>query len=62
MNANRLLNMVMRLFVRQGIDTLARGGRNRDDMTKEERQAARKRRQSMQTANRSIKLLRRFMR
>ena len=62
MNMNRLINMGLRMLMNKGIEVAANRGKKADDMTPEEREAAKKARQSTQTARRSVGMLRRFMR
>lgn len=63
MNANQLINMIIRVITRRlmnkgvnaGIDLAARRGKAKDDMTPEEREEARKARE---LANRGRKTMR----
>ena len=68
MNANQLINMITRIFVRKvvnkgisaGIDRVSGGGKSRDDMTQAERQQARKGKQAAQTARKAARIARRM--
>jgi hypothetical protein len=66
MNMNRLINMGMRMLMRQGvnkgIDVAARRGKSTEDMTPQERQSAQSARSNTQNARRGMNILRRFMR
>lgn len=66
MNMNRMINMAIRMLMRRGmnagIDMASRRGKRPEDMTPEERQAARQARQNTHQARRGLNILRRFMR
>lgn len=66
MNMNRLINMGVRMLmnrgISKGIDVASRGGKRPEDMTPEEREAARNTRGNAQKARRGLNMLRRFMR
>lgn len=66
MNMNRLINMGLRMLMRKGINkgisVAANRGKNPENMTTEERQAARSTRQNTQNARRGLNVLRRFRR
>lgn len=63
---NRVFNMFFRQLmnrgVRAGIDQVTRGGKSHAEMDYDERMDARQRSNQLQTARRSMNLLRRFMR
>ena len=66
MNMNRLMNMVVQIVMRRGInvaiDFAARRGKSAGDITASEREHARTARQIGQKAQRGLQLLRRFLR
>jgi hypothetical protein len=66
MNMNRLINYGMRMLMRRGIDAgidvASRKGKHPENMTAEERQAAKSTRQNTQSARRGLRFMRRFMR
>lgn len=62
MNMNRLINMGLRMLMNKGIDAASRRGKKSEDMTPQERENAKKARNTTQNAQRSIGMLRRFMR
>ena len=62
MNMNRLINMGMRMLMNKGIDAASRRGKKPQDMTPQERAAAKNSRQNANKARRGLGLVRRFMR
>ena len=66
MNMNRLINMGMRMLmnkgINQGIKVAANRGKKTEDMTPEERQAAKKARQNTHNARRGVNMVNRFRR
>jgi hypothetical protein len=62
MNMNRLINMGLRMLMNKGIDVASRRGKKPEEMTQQERDSAKKARKNTQTAQRSVGMLRRFMR
>ena len=62
MNMNRLINMAMRMLMKKGIEVAANKGKKPEDMTPEERQAAKNARQNANKARRGLGIARRFMR
>ena len=68
MNANQLINMVMRIFVRKvlnkginaGMDRMAGGGKPRTQMTEAERKQAQKGKRAAQTARKAARITRRM--
>ncbi|MEL6681284.1 MAG: hypothetical protein AAFQ09_01415 [Pseudomonadota bacterium] len=66
MNANRLINMAMRMLMRKGIskgiDIAANRGKSAKDMTPEQRASAQETRQTAHKARRGLNLVRRLMR
>jgi hypothetical protein len=66
MNMNRLINMGVRMLmnkgINKGINVAANRGKKPEDMTPEERVAAKSARGNTQNARRSLGMLRRFMR
>ncbi len=63
---NRFLNVIIRQLFRrgmqQGMQSIARGGKNFSDMTTEERQQANATQQQMNQGRRALNIARRFMR
>tara|TARA_B100001939_G_scaffold149714_1_gene129497 strand:+ start:147 stop:362 length:216 start_codon:yes stop_codon:yes gene_type:complete len=67
MNANQLINMITRMFVRKvvnkglnaGIDRVSGGGKSRDQMTDAERSHGRKGKQAARTARKAARITRR---
>ncbi|KJZ20275.1 hypothetical protein [Loktanella sp. S4079] len=66
MNIDRLINMGLRMLmnkgINKGIDMAAKRGKRAEDMTPEERQAAKNAGQNMHKARRGMNIMRRFMR
>ena len=70
MNLNQLINMAGRMLTRKlmsrgmdaGIDAISRRGKRPEEMTPEEREAAKKTKQNAQKARRGLGMARRFMR
>ena len=66
MNSQQLIRMVMRMVARKGIskgiDHVARRGKDPAAMSVEEQRQAKSSRQTMQQGQRSLHILRRFMR
>ena len=62
MNMNRLISMGMRMLTKKGIEVAARKGKKLEDMTPEERQAAKSAQQNANRAQKGLRQLRRFMR
>ena len=62
MNMNRLINMGMRMLMNKGIEAASRRGKKLEDMTPEERQAAKRNQQNANKARRGLGIARRFMR
>ena len=62
MNMNRLINMGLRMLMNSGIKMAANRGKNRADMTPEERQTAQSTQQNLQKARKGMRIMRRFMR
>jgi len=64
MNANRIINMLLRMFMRKavnkGIDMAARRGKSPAEMTPEEREQAQKVKQTTGKARKLARLARRF--
>ncbi len=64
MNPNQLINMVTRMFlnkgINQGINHIARGGKRPEDMSREEREAAKRNRGNANNARRGLNILRRL--
>jgi hypothetical protein len=62
MNMNRLINMGLRMITDKGVALAAHKGKRPEDMTPEERKAARSAQQNANKARRGLGLARRFMR
>ena len=62
MNMNRLINMGMRMLMNKGIEFAANKGKRPEDMTPEEREAAKTAKQYANKARRGLGMARRFMR
>ena len=62
MNMNRLINMGLRMLMNKGIEVASNRGKKPEDMTPEERQAAKNTRSQAQKARRGLGMMRRFMR
>ena len=62
MNMNRLVNMGLRMLTNKGIALAARKGKQPQDMTPQERLAAKMAQQNANKARRGLGLVRRFMR
>ena len=66
MNLNRLVNMGLRMIMRKGINagisTAANRGKSREEMTPQERRAAKSTRSNAKGVQRGMRTLRRFMR
>ncbi len=62
MNMNRLINMGLRMLMNKGVEVAARKGKKPEDMTPEERQAARNTQANANKARRGLGIARRFMR
>lgn len=64
MNGNQLLRMAMRMLMNRGMNAgmnkLANGGRDPKDMSPQEREQAKKKRQNMGNAKRGINMIRRM--
>ncbi|KPP84607.1 MAG: hypothetical protein HLUCCO07_05775 [Rhodobacteraceae bacterium HLUCCO07] len=68
MNANQIINLVMRMFIRKavgrgmnaGINRLAGKGKSREEMSPEERRKARQGKQSARRARQAMKMGRRI--
>ena len=68
MNANQIINMITRMFVRKvvntglnaGIDRVSGGGKPRDGMSDAERSQARKGKQAVRTARKAARVTRRI--
>lgn len=64
MNPNAIINMIMRLFLRRGmnagINYMANRGRNPKDMTPEERQNAKAGRENAKRAQQAMRVTRRM--
>mgnify|MGYP003626825862 CR=1 FL=1 len=64
MNPNAIINMIMRLFLRRGmnagINYMANRGRNPKDMTPEERQNAKAGRENARRAQQAMRVTRRM--
>ncbi len=63
---NRFLNVIIRQLFRrgmqQGLQSIARGGKDFSDMSNEERQQARSTQAQMNQGRRALNIARRFMR
>lgn len=67
MNANQIINIIMRMFIRKavnkgmdaGINRLAGKGKSREEMSPEERRAARGGKQAARRARQAMKMSRR---
>jgi hypothetical protein len=62
MNMNRLINMGLRILTNKGIELAARKGKRPEDMTPEERQAAKSAQRNANKARRGLGVARRFLR
>lgn len=66
MNMNRMINRAVRILmnkgINKGIDMAASRGKNPQDMTPQEREAAKSARGTAQNVRRGLGMLRRFMR
>lgn len=68
MNANHLINMIVRMVTRQllhrgvnaGIDAVAGRGKSREEMSRDERQQARSAKKSVGRANQAMRAARRI--
>ena len=59
---NQVIRMAMNMLVSKGINKVAQGGKDPQDMTAEERRSAQSKRQNMGRARKATNILRRFMR
>jgi hypothetical protein len=62
MNMRWLINRAISMAVSKGINTAARGGKDRSEMTQDDRKAAQSKRQNMGRVRQAANMLRRFMR
>lgn len=58
----RMIRQLFRTGMREGMDTLARGGKAREDLSNAEREAANATRGNMRQGMRVLNMARRFMR
>ena len=59
---NQMIRMAMNTLLSKGINKVAQGGKDPQDMTAEERRSAQSKRQNMGRARKATNILRRFLR